>query len=350
MNKRLLFITPMFPKDKAEDTIVPFITHFTETFVNNTDAEVDILALMFPLSKDYFYEGIKVYTIKSGYKKKLKMFPYLIKAISRGIYLDKKNNYDGILCFWYSQSTLVGKVISKFTRTPQIVWMLGQDVKKNNKYLNWIKIPAHKIIMVSNQQRNIFYKNYKIYVKKIANVAINPKRFPKINNEERKIQILGVGNLSPLKNYSLFIDIIQVLKKEFSNISVVLCGGDGEDKNSLLKKVDDFDLSNNIKFTGTIPHKKVLNFMNNSTIFLHTSKFEGNPTVVQEALYSGCYVISTIPMEQSSKMDTFFHSTEKDEIINKIKNILHNQKFLAKRVEKFKMTDTIDTVYKAFFD
>ncbi len=339
----------MFPKDKTEDTIVPFITHFSEAFANSTNVQVDILTLMFPLSEDYFYEKIKVYTIGSGYKKNFQMAPYLIKAILKGIYLNKKKNYDGILCFWYGQSTLIGRVISLITKTQQIVWMLGQDVKKNNKYLKWIKIPVNQIVMVSHQQRDIFYRNYKIHVKKIANVAIDPKRFPEINNGKRNIQILGVGNLSPLKNYSLFIDIIQVLKKEFPNISAVLCGGDGEDKNLLLDKVNDFGLSNNIKFTGTISHKKVLDFMNNSTVFLHTSKFEGNPTVVQEALYSGCHVISTIPMEKSSEISTFFYSLEKEEIISKIRSILSNQKHLVKRVEKFKITDTIDVVYRAFF-
>ena len=350
MGKRLLFITPMFPKNKSEDVVVPFITHFSEEFANSTDVQVDILSLMFPISKDYFFDKIKVYTIGSGYKRNFRMIPYLIKAVLKGTYLNRKKKYDGILCFWYGHSALIGKMISIIPKTQQAVWMLGQDVRKGNRFLNWIKVSPHQIVMVSHQQRDIFFKNHNIYVQKIANVAINPKRFPKINKNKREIDIIGVGNLSPLKNYSLFIDIIHALIKEFPDISVILCGGDGEDKKLLLKKVNDFDLTNNIKFIGTVPHKKVLDLMNNTSVLLHTSKFEGNPTVVQEALYSGCQVISTIPMEGGSEIDTFYYSISKVEIINKIKSILNNQNFLAQRTEKFKMTDTINVIYKTFFN
>ncbi len=350
MSKRLLFITPMFPKNKKEDVIVPFITHFSEEFANSTDVKVDIITLMFPISQDYFFDKIKVYPIGSGYKKGFRMIPYLIKAILKGVYLSRKYHYDGVLCFWYGHCTFIGRIISFFSKSLQMVWMLGQDVKKGNKFINLVKIPANKIIMISHQQRDIFYNNYNTYVQKIANVAINPKRFPEINKDKRRIHIMGVGNLSPLKNYSLFIDIIYALKKEFPNISVILCGGDGDDKKMLLEKVRDYDLINNIKFTGTVSHKKVLDFMNNTTVFLHTSKFEGNPTVVQEALYSGCYVVSTIPLEKSSEMDTFYHSINKVEIINRIRSVLNTPEFYAKRIEKFKMTDTIDVIYKAFFE
>ncbi len=348
MTEKLLFITPMFPKDETEDTVLPFITHFSEEFTNATNIQVDILTLMFPISKDYLYNKNKVYTIGSGYKKGLKRIPYLIKASLKGIYLHRKNNYDGILCFWYGQCALIGKIISKTCKIKQIVWMQGQDVKKNNRYLDWIKINNNQIIMLSQQQRDFFYKTKNTYITKIANVAIDKKRFPELNKKRRNIEILGVGNLGLLKNYSLFIDIIQVLKMEFPNIKTIICGGDGENKNSLIKKINNFGLSKNIILKGQISHKEVLDYMNDALVFLHTSKFEGAGVVLQEALYSGCKVVSTIDIEKSSNMSSFYYSLKKEELINKIRCFLKTPK-TVERLEKFKMSDTINTIYNAFY-
>lgn len=347
MQKKILFISPMFPENEDKNVVLPFITQFTQEFSNSPDVHVDVLTLMFPKSENYFFENIRVYPVGSGFKKSFRIIPYFIKAIFIGIQLCRKNKYEGILCFWYAQSALIGKALSKIFKIKQIVWMLGQDVKKENKYLKIIKINPENIIMASAQQRAIFYENHKIYVDKIANVSIDTKRFPELNTRKRNIDVLGVGNLGLLKNYALFVAIIAELKLQFPTIKAVICGGDSGEKENLIKQAEISGIAENIFFTNAVPHKKVLEYMNDATVFLHTSKFEGNPGVVQEALYSGCQVISTISMEDSETMDDFFHSTEKIELTEKIKYILKNPP-PAKRVEKFKMKNTINVIREAF--
>jgi glycosyltransferase involved in cell wall biosynthesis len=263
----------MFPMDKSEDSIVPFITHFTQQFAAITDIKVDVMSLMFPQTQKYNFGKVRVYPIGSGYRKSFRILPYLIIAIVRGIQLQRRNNYDGILCFWYRECALIGKVLSRIFNIKLQVWMLDQDVKKENKYINLLKLPKNEIIMISKHQKIIFKENFNVNT--IANVAIVRSGFPKLNKNERPITILGVGNLSILKNY-------------FDSINAIICGGDSGDMVNLENKIRALNLSGNIKFTGTISHKEVLDFMNNSICVLHTSKFEGSGTILHEALYSGC--------------------------------------------------------------
>src|SRR5690606_22909873 len=46
----------------------------------------------------------------------------------------------------------------------------------------------------------------------------------------------------------------------------------------------------------SMPHAALLQLMNNSKTFLHTSTYEGMSTVMLEALYSGCEVVSSMPV------------------------------------------------------
>lgn len=349
MTKKLLFIAPLFPQSNEEDYIAPFIAQFSTAFIENTNIDIDLISLFFPKSKPYKYNNINVYPIGSGFKRYYLFFPYLIRAIYKGFWLCRKNKYDGILCFWYRETSLLGKILSFIFNIKLRVWMLGQDAKSSNKYPKLLRLKAEEIIMISKHQKIIFLNEHHIEAKYIANVSIDIKRFPPLKTRNREIAILGVGNLNDLKNYSLFIDILYTIKKEYSTIKAVICGADTGDQANLEKKISDLGLQNNITFTGSITQKEVLNYMNNAKIFLHTSKFEGSGTVLHEALYSGCKVISTIPIENSIDIEnSFFYSTNKKDIENKISVFLKSD-FEVKRVEKFKMEDTVKDIYDSFY-
>lgn len=350
MAKKLLFIAPLFPQNHEEDHIAPFISQFSTAFTENTNVEVDLISLFFPKSKPYKYNTINVYPIGSGFKRYYVFLPYLIKAIYKGFMLCKKNKYDGILCFWYRESSLLGKILSSIFKIKLRVWMLGQDAKSTNKYPKLLKLSGEEIIMISEHQKLIFFNDHHIEAKRIANVSIDIRKFPQLNTSNREITILGVGNLSDLKNYSLFIDILFNIKKEFKDVKAVICGANRGDKANLEKKINALDLQNNILFTGSISQKEVLEYMNNAKIFLHTSKFEGSGTVLHEALYAGCNVVSTIPIEKPSHIeDSFFYSTNKTELENRILTVLKSD-FKAKRIEKFKMEDTVKEIYDSFYN
>lgn len=347
MSKRLLFITPIFPKNSDEDNVVSFIRQFTEEFYENTKVSIDVISLMYPFSSNKYSIGnITIHPIGSHFKSILRQIPFLIRAVLKGKSLYKENPYDGILCFWYRESALVGKILSLLLKVKLTVWMQGQDVRKDNKYISLLRIPANQIVMMSLQQSNFFYVNHNIRIQKIANVAVKRKLFPPFNSGERPYAILGVGNLGALKNYSLFIDIIAELKAK--NLHAIIIG-EGEELAILKEKIKLLGLTDSIHFLGRLPHATVLNYMNQSKIFLHTSKFEGGGAVIQEALYSGCKVVSTISIDQPIDEENFYFNTEKKALVEQIDSLLEKP-LNHKRIEYFKMEDTVETIYRMFYN
>jgi glycosyltransferase involved in cell wall biosynthesis len=93
-----------------------------------------------------------------------------------------------------------------------------------------------------------------------------------------------------LKNFPVFIKIISELKQDFPDIKVVIIG-DGPEKNKLLKISAELNVSENISFTGVLPHDEVVNFLYRSKVLLHTSLAEGQAAVFSEALYCGLNVL-----------------------------------------------------------
>ena len=350
MNKRLLFITPIFPKNIEEDNVVPFISQFTKRFALDTaiEIEIDIITLMYPFTTEkYSIANINIYPLGSNFIPFFRQIPFLFRAVLKGTQLNKEHKYDGILCFWYRESALVGRILNLILHVKQIVWMHGQDVKKSNKFLKILKISVENMVMISTHQKKYFYKNCGIYVDKIANVAVDKKQFPTLNKGERKFDVIGIGNLGNLKNYSLFIEIISQLNNKNLRILII---GDGEEKTMLLKKIATLGLSENITLTGSLPHHEVLKHLNDAKVFLHTSKFEGNSTVIQEALYSGCKVVSTIEIETTFYIDdNFYYNTDKNHLTERIDRLLH-KKLIANRIENFRMEDTIQVIYDMFYN
>lgn len=352
MNKRLLFIIPIFPKSIDEDTIVPFIFQFCTFFQKKYPlVKIDVLTLEYPKhKKEYNINGIRVFTLKKSFKGKIGGFLQLLNAIKKGILLQNKYKYIGVLSFWYSKPAIIGHILKKIFKLNHYTWLQGQDIKPHNKYLKRFPPKEKELISLGFQQQQQLFVYHKIFVKKIANVAVDPNILPKLNIKNRDIDIIGVGNLGPIKNYTKFIDIVFELKKIYPNINTLICG-DGEEKSSLQKKINELKLSDNIKLYGYVSNIDVRNLMNNSKIFLHTSIFEGNPFVIQEALFSGCNVASTIDIsfDTNIEIENFYFNEDINILASKINSVLSNNKQETKRVMPFDINNTAKTIYDSFF-
>ncbi|AUC16279.1 hypothetical protein BTO06_14475 [Tenacibaculum sp. SZ-18] len=351
MSKRLLFITPIFPRKLEEDFVVPFIAQFTYAFAEQTEIVVDVISIAYPFEKvEYKIGNISVHAIGSNFLSPVRQIPFILKAVYNGVRLHKKNNYDGVLCFWYREASLVGVLLNKILGIKLRVWLHGQDVQKSNKFIPLLRISPEKLIMLSKQQRDIFYKNHEILIHKITNVAFDRKKFPELNKDERLIDVIGVGNLGVIKNYDHFLDVIILLRESYPEIKAVICGNNADQKSILDKKIKEYKLEDNITFTGRLSLGEVFDYMNTSKVFLHTSKAEGAGLVLQEALYLGCKVVSTIEVEESEEMEgNFFYSKKTEELVDKIKEHLNNP-FVPVRIERFKMEDSVKSIYKSFYD
>lgn len=342
--KKLLLITPSFPKDQTESYMHPFLQQvFLALQEKHQDIDITIVAIHRPVSGNYDWHGMKVIPLNGNNIKHPAKIIFLYKSFYRLRKLIKKEKYDGILNLWYNDFSVFTHAINDKTFT----WMLGQDVKRSNIYLRLFKPNPNKIMALSEFNNEVLYQTAKIKAHKVIPIAINEKLFPELNLNQRKINVFGAGNLSPLKNYRLFVEVILELKKTIPNIKAEIAGI-GEEESELKNFVNENNLQNNITFLGLISHQEILDKMNDSEIFLHTSTFEGGSAVYFEALYSGCQLVGRLPMMDKDVRNFHLHATKTD-IVNAIIFILNNPK-RAERVMYYAMDYICEEIHDLFYN
>jgi glycosyltransferase involved in cell wall biosynthesis len=135
-------------------------------------------------------------------------------------------------------------------------------------------IPISKLIKINNPVDVSFVKS-KLNSKDIA-------LFP-----EGKYNILLAGRLTYQKGFDLFLNKIAEIKDVNFHVTIL---GDGEDKLSLLELVDTLNLKDKTSFKGNVDNP--YEYMQKADLFILSSRFEGFPNVVLEALCCGTPVLS----------------------------------------------------------
>lgn len=174
-----------------------------------------------------------------------------------------------------------------------------------NKKIGWI----HGNIL--NDFGKISEKfNYKLFnqYSKIFNISKQGKKdfddkFPKLRNKSEllynsfniegiirkskeeiineKDYLLSIGRLSYEKGFDLLIDAISLLKKDGIEKKLYIIG-DGEEKENLKKQIEKLSLENNVFLLGF--KENPYPWLKNSKLYILSSRGEGLPTVLIEAL------------------------------------------------------------------
>jgi glycosyltransferase involved in cell wall biosynthesis len=101
--------------------------------------------------------------------------------------------------------------------------------------------------------------------------------------------ILGVGRLTEQKDFFTLIKAFAILQKKISSRLIIL--GDGEQRQALEELVQASGLQGLVDLPGF--EINPFAFMKRASIFILSSKWEGLPNVLIQALGCGCPVIST---------------------------------------------------------
>ncbi|MGZ6315785.1 MAG: glycosyltransferase [Anaerolineales bacterium] len=101
--------------------------------------------------------------------------------------------------------------------------------------------------------------------------------------------ILGAGRLTPQKDFVTLLKAFAVIRRERPARLIIL--GDGIERNMLLAMAREMRIENDVDMPGFVADSFA--FMKSCAVFVLSSIYEGLPTVLIEALASGCPVIST---------------------------------------------------------
>lgn len=185
-----------------------------------------------------------------------------------------------------------------FKGAPLKNWLLYYPIEK------WLSKFTDCLLTINDEDFNCaMKKGFKFnYVFKINGVGIDLNKF-KPQTEEKKKELrtdygfrdedfilIYVAELSNRKNQEMIINVINKLKKEIKNIKLLLVGT-GKYKNKYQNKVKKKCLEENVLFLGY--RKDVPNLMLLSDIAVSTSKQEGLPLNVMEAMATGLPLVVT---------------------------------------------------------
>ncbi|MGL5058158.1 MAG: glycosyltransferase [Fusobacteriaceae bacterium] len=203
-----------------------------------------------------------------------------------------EKNYDKIHLH-SSKAGFIGRIIGrlknqqdKIIYTTHGVSFLRKDVSnlKNSLYILFEKIGMYmggEIIACSKSEAEYMKKKGIVKANYIYNGIEIPKILPIVQKDEKFINIVTVGRVTPPKNPELFNKIAQEFTKN-KKIKFTWIG-DGELKDELK--------SSNINITGWKNQNEVLEELCKGDIYLSTSLWEGLPLAVLQGMSIGLPLI-----------------------------------------------------------
>jgi glycosyltransferase involved in cell wall biosynthesis len=233
----------------------------------------------------------------------LRTLSYIIKSFI--VSFKFRKHFDLLHAHAADYPMITAFLFSSFYHKPYIVTCHGSDIRIfGSKFLHRIfQYPflhnAKKIIAVSSEIAELLTRKYDIprhkiviirngYDERIIQDFTNIRLC--VSSEESK-RIICVANMRPEKDHMTLLKGFARVNKTIDKVQLLLIG-DGPLREQLEKFCVQHGLYNT-KFLGRLPHRIVLEQIAKSDIFILTSKEEGLPNVIIEALALGKPVVAT---------------------------------------------------------
>jgi glycosyltransferase involved in cell wall biosynthesis len=348
LQKALFLFTPGFPADENDTTCLPFLQQLCLSIKRVApNLPLVIFTFQYPFKQaEYEWNGIRVISFAGNNGRGIWRLLLWTKVMFKFFSLRKEYHVSGILSIWLSECALVAKTLSRISGVKYRCWIVGQDARVSNKYVRFIKPKGVELIAFSDFISKQMQENFNITPSYLVQNGVNDEVFPALNAGERMIWVLGAGSLIKLKNFELFIEVIaEITRTSGIAVKAVICG-DGPEKLNLEKQIDACNLRNMVELYGNVPHPRVLELMNDSHVFLHTSEYDSSATVLHEALYAGCKVVSTCPVSEGNP-ENFYLETNRDAIVERVVQLLSDFR-RPKRVVVNSMDDSARQMLNIF--
>lgn len=133
-------------------------------------------------------------------------------------------------------------------------------------------------------------------IRLIRNAIIVQDIFDKANEEINDIEykkpyILGVGRLVPQKGFDILIEAFYILRTKYKEQINLIILGEGAERIRLEKYAEEHNIKSYIYMPGHVGNPYP--YMKEASVFVLSSRWEGLPTVLVEALALGAPVVST---------------------------------------------------------
>lgn len=341
--KHILILTPGFPKDHADTTCIPALQTYLRTLSSIERLKISIISFQYPYTKEeYSWNKINVYPANGQNRKGIfRLFTWGL-VFFKFLKINRINRVDIVHSFWYAECAFLGSIISVMSNVLHVSTFMGQDALSKNKFARLMIKKPFVVSLSKFHERNI-WENLGISSDEIIPWGIDKREFVNEPEKDRPIDVLGVGSLIPLKNYSLFIEIIHELVKKGNSLKCVILGA-GPELESLNDKIVEYDLMGTLELKGEVDRPAVIDYMKQSKVLLHTSDYESFGMVFIEALQSGVKIVSK-PVGCFEESDIWMVGENKKQLQDALLKMLdsNNQSDLS-----FDIQNTVERYLKVY--
>ena len=233
-------------------------------------------------------DGIKLEQL-SLLKNSVSVFSALANNITRiKIIKNKLIEIDpDIVISFMTETNIISTIGCRMINKPIII----AERTNYNLLKSWVWVSLRKLVYrFSNalivQTRYDKEKYHRLSNTLVINNPLNLKEMFLNNNREEK-NILAVGRLNRQKGFDRLIKAFSHLDHEDWKLAIV---GEGSERNNLEKLIYDLNLKDCIRMPGRT--KAIEKWYKKSSIFVLSSRIEGFPNVLCEAMAYGCACVS----------------------------------------------------------
>lgn len=270
-----------------------------------TEQGHDVTLLSFQNTDSLYDLNEKVEYIKSNLvinrSSKIRYFLSLLRGGVGGyiFYKEKMNEIKPtVVLSFLENATFIASIYKIFNRSHKLVISERNDITSNSFIMKKMKKFFYKnvdgIVCQSKIVASFYNKKLKIPSDKIKVIGnpLNPDSYFKgdVSQIEREKKILAVGRLCDQKNFQLAIDSFKIVHQRFPDYRLKIIG-EGDLRNSLEYQINNLGLDHAIEMNGEESFPFIKNV--NPSLFIVTSKYEGFPNVLIEAMATGLPIITT---------------------------------------------------------
>jgi glycosyltransferase involved in cell wall biosynthesis len=302
---KVLFFISSLAGGGAERVTVDILSHIDKDKIDPT------LLLLYPFNaspyKEYLPEDVRVSVVErksDSFLEKVNHVIHFMEAVRREkpqviVSALTHNNIMAILAgivFSIRVITCEHITLGDMIRTREGRRILGLPVTPLVKILYRF---ADQIVAVSEGIRDNLVEEFNAPADKIK-VICNPIDFKRITElwtispehpffEERAPVVVAAGRLVSQKGFDILIKAFCMVLSEMDVRLIIL--GEGSEAESLKKLSEDRGITSKVSFVGF--QKNPYNFLSRADLFVLSSRYEGLPMVMLEAMACGIPVVST---------------------------------------------------------
>ena len=161
-----------------------------------------------------------------------------------------------------------------FTKSTYVV---GVSQGLANEMVEYWRIPSKKVVKIYNP----------VVSDEITGTIIDDHAHPWFGKGFKII--LGIGRFNPQKDFSTLIHAFSLLENKNGLRLIIL--GDGEERQALQALVESLGLKDLVDLPGFVSNPFV--YMKQADVFVLSSRYEGLPGALIQAMACGCQVVST---------------------------------------------------------